>query len=129
MSAEQPWMAPTAFGRGWVLNDSSAPTIYKRQQGGGGVLFWTGIIDDKLMGPFRALEGVKMNSEKYISFHTDHFVKLYFSIDPKARDNNAPSLASKKKAFVQANDFFGNELLDWPAPSPDRNPIEVYIQL
>ncbi len=47
-------------------------------------MFWAGIVDDQLVGPFRVREGVKMNSESYISCVTDHFVKWYHSIDPTA---------------------------------------------
>ena len=79
-------------------------------------MLWAGIVDDTLVGPFRVLEGVKKNSENYISFLTDHFVNWCHSIDRTARDelvfmqDNAPNHASKKtKTFLQANGCFGKK--------------------
>ena len=36
----------------------------KRQQRGGGLTFWAGIVGDNLIGPFRVPDGVKMYSNK-----------------------------------------------------------------
>ena len=38
---------------GWVAHGRAAPTRFKRQQGGNGVMIWAGIIGDKLVGPFK----------------------------------------------------------------------------
>ena len=38
---------------------ATLPQRLRRQQGGGSVLFWAGIVGRKLVGPFRAPEGVK----------------------------------------------------------------------
>ena len=60
---------PNDFARGWVLNDLPTPTIYKRQQGESGVMFWAGIVDSKLVEPFRVMEGIKMISENFWTGH------------------------------------------------------------
>ncbi len=65
-------------------------------------MFWSGIVDDKLVRRFRILEGVQKNSENYI---TDHFDKWYLSIDPAARNelvfmqDTGPNHASNKTRF------------------------------
>ncbi len=53
---------PDGFARGWVLEHTYAPIHVKRQERGGGILFWAGIIRHELVGPFRVPDGVKMNS-------------------------------------------------------------------
>ena len=40
----------------------------RRQQGGGGVMFWAGIIGDVLIGPVKVQEGVKLDSKRYCEF-------------------------------------------------------------
>lgn len=36
-------------------------------------MFWASIMGRELIGPFWVCEGVKMTSEKYVEFLTDHF--------------------------------------------------------
>ena len=51
---------------------------FRRQQGGGGIMIWAGIIDVIMVGPYRVSEGVKITAEKYIAFlkeHLDHRFK------------------------------------------------------
>ena len=38
------------WAKGWVINGDQAP-VRRRQQGGGGVMIWAGIIGDELIGP------------------------------------------------------------------------------
>lgn len=47
---------------GWIIDDTKVPVRLKRQQGGGRVTFWAGIVGDSLMGPFRVPDGVKMET-------------------------------------------------------------------
>lgn len=61
----------------WLMDGHHVPTRLQRQQEGGGVMFWAGIIGKELVGPFRVPEGVKMTSEKYVEFLTDHFLPWY----------------------------------------------------
>ena len=53
------------------------PVIMRRQQGGGGVMFWAAIVDNRLVGPFKVESNVKMNSEKYSAFLDEYFFKWY----------------------------------------------------
>ena len=39
---------PDGFSRGWVLNKLDIPVRLRRQQGGGGVMFWAAILGSKL---------------------------------------------------------------------------------
>ena len=41
--------------------------------GGGGVMFWAGIIDDRMIGPFIIEDGKKVNSENYQDFLLENF--------------------------------------------------------
>ncbi|CAJ0939203.1 unnamed protein product [Ranitomeya imitator] len=50
----------------------------RRQQFGGGVLVWAGIIKDKLVGPFRVEDGVNLNSQTYCQFLEDNFFKQWY---------------------------------------------------
>ena len=58
---------PDGFCRGWLNNGQRCPTCLRRQQGGGGVMFWAALHGKKLIGPFRIENGVKMNSSAYIN--------------------------------------------------------------
>ncbi len=40
----------------------------RRQQGGGGVMIWAGIIGDELFGPVRVPESAKITSHTYCQF-------------------------------------------------------------
>ena len=52
---------PDGLARGWVLNGVKTPHRMRRQQCGGGVLFWAAMHKKTLIGPFRIDAGVKMN--------------------------------------------------------------------
>ena len=41
------------------MDGQKSQVRFRRQQGGGGVMFWAGIIQDQLIGPARVPEGVK----------------------------------------------------------------------
>ena len=38
---------PDGWSKGWVANGSNRPIRVRRQQGGGGIMFWAGIIGIK----------------------------------------------------------------------------------
>lgn len=61
---------PDGWSRGWLMDGHPVPTRLKRQQEGGRVIFWAGIVGIELVGPFRVPEGVKMTSEKYVELLT-----------------------------------------------------------
>ena len=83
--------------------------MYRRQQGGGGVMFWAGIKDDLLVGPYMVDFSVKFNSETYSQFLNDNFFKWYQKQSRKFKQNiifmhdNAPDHASHyTRAFLQS---------------------------
>jgi transposase len=122
---------PDGWAKGWVFHGDDCPTRMRRQQGGGGVMFWAGIIGDDVIGPFRVPEGVKLTSTTYCQFLKD-------ALDPWLDDlplsvlkkiifmhDNAPSHAAKATtAFLQSLGFVNDTLMVWPPNSPDLNPIE-----
>ena len=42
---------PDGWGKGWVANGQQRHNRFRRQQGGGGVMIWAGIIGGKFLGP------------------------------------------------------------------------------
>ena len=69
---------PDGWARGWISNRHRAPLRVRRQQGGGGVLVWAGIIKDELVGPFRVEDVLKSNFQTYCQFLEDTFFKKWF---------------------------------------------------
>ena len=58
---------PGGWGKVWVGNGQQRHIRFRRQQGGGGVMIWAGIIGDKLIGPVRVPEGVKKSTLRVLS--------------------------------------------------------------
>lgn len=73
---------PDGFSRGWIGRGFDTPFRLRRQQGGGGVMFWAGICGDTLIGPFMVEEGVKMDSKAYADFLKQNFFKWYRRQNP-----------------------------------------------
>jgi len=122
---------PDGWSKGWVCNDSSIPSRLRRQQGGGGVMFWAAIVGDELIGPFRVPEGVKMNSEAYVRFLTKNFFPWYraqrrtFKLKCVFTHDNAPAHASRfTREFLASKNFKEDRLMEWPPSSPDLNCIK-----
>ena len=53
---------PDGWSKGWVFSDDPSQMRLRRQQGGGRVMFWAGIVGGELIGPVKVQEGVKLNS-------------------------------------------------------------------
>ncbi|KAI5088077.1 bloodthirsty [Silurus meridionalis] len=123
---------PDGWAHGWIGKGQRAPVRLRRQQGGGGVLVWAGIIKDELVGPFRVEDGVKLNSQSYCQFLEDTFFKQWYRKKSASfkknmifMQDNAPSHTSKySTAWLARKGIKEENLMIWPPCSPDLNPIE-----
>ena len=122
---------PDGWAKAWSPTGAPIPHRVRRQQGGGGVMFWAGIIGNTLIGPMRVPEGVKLTSQAYISFLDEHLSPWLDNLPLLRRrqlifmHDNAPSHASKATAsFLATLGIKGKALMTWPPCSPDLNPIE-----
>lgn len=122
---------PDGWAKCWTLHGTPTPYRFRRQQGGGGIMFWAGIIGDTLCGPFRVPEGVKLTSNAYTAFLHEHLTPWLDDLPLTRRfkvifmHDNAPSHAARTTAsFLESQGFVGETLMTWPPCSPDLNPIE-----
>lgn len=119
------------WAQGWVCKENDSRKFFKRQQGGGGIMIWAGIIGNELVGPFKLKDGVKMNSKSYCDFLEQYFFEWLDNQSLAKRrsmifmQDNAPSHASKfTKSWLKEKGFVEDSLMDWPSNSCDLNPIE-----
>ena len=122
---------PDGWSKGWVLQDREAPVSKRRQQGGGSIMIWAGIYGDKLIGPYKVDDGVKLTSQSYCQFLDKTFFKWYKSQSRSFKTkcvfmhDNAPShAANATRQFLERKGISGKKLMMWPPASPDLNPIE-----
>ena len=112
----------------WIKSGQKVPDRFftsRRQEDGKKLLIWGAIWSDGRTSLHVMREN--MNSERYIQVLEAHVYPISFSLgDPSSdwtlMDDNAPphrSLATR--AFKRTA---GIRTLDWPARSPDLNPIE-----
>ena len=117
-------------GRQWVWKKAGSPLTSQHVQptvkfGGGHVMIW-GCMTAHGVGYMCRIEG-KMDAELYEEILEDHLFKTmcYYKMDKCQtifQQDNDPKHTSK-----QCQQWFKDkkvQLLDWPAQSPDLNPIE-----
>lgn len=127
---------PDGWARGWVLKGRQSRNRMRRQQGGGGVMFWAGLLGNTIVGPFRVEQGVKLNSQNYCSFLSKNFLPWYQRLSNEEKEillfmqDNAPSHASKySKTWFSDQGIDESKIMIWPPNSPDLNPIEMLWSL
>ncbi|CAI9583058.1 unnamed protein product [Staurois parvus] len=120
---------PDGWSSGWLVDGHSVPTRLRRQQSGGGVMFWAGIMGTELVGPFRVPEGVKMTSAKYVEFMTDYFLPWYRRKNYAFRNkiifmhDNAPPHAAKNTSASMAAMGIKGEKKSWCGLHPPLTSI------
>ena len=122
---------PDGWATGWVKSGEPTKTRFKRQQGGGGVMFWAGIIEDQMVGPVRVPEGVKVDSEAYCNLLEEAFFPWFEKLSPAKQrslifqQDNAPSHNSKfTTTYLRNRGLREANVMTWPPNSADLNPIE-----
>lgn len=122
---------PDGWAKGWVLTGDQRHQRVRRQQGGGGVMIWAGIVDNEIIGPVKVPEGVKITSATYCEMLKAVLLPWLEDIPLSRRlklvfmQDNAPSHSAKlTKACLTSMGFRDHRLMNWPPASPDLNPIE-----
>lgn len=110
----------------WKKNDRDYEKfiLKKRQNGGPSVMVWGGFMNT-VMAPLVVMKG-KFDSQAYINMFQEHVQPWIdnLEIQPTVfQQDNAPIHVShlSRQAFKD----MGIELLEWPARSPDLNPVET----
>ena len=119
------------WSKGWVFRGDQCPTRMRRQQRGGGVMIWAGIVGDEFFGPVHVPEVVKITSHTYCQF-LKSVLEPWLEEIPLSRlkkliymHENAPSHAAKATTqYLESLGFKNKTLMIWPPNSPDLNQIE-----
>ena len=117
---------PDGWMSGWLLNSTKPQSRIRRQQGGGGVMIWAGIINDAIVGPFAVPDVVNMNAKSYVEFLKKNFLPWYrkqrLALKRKMifMHDNAPSHAARYTCDAMSKfGFSDGRVMLWPACSPD----------
>ena len=99
------------------------------QNNGGGVMFWVCLTADGPGYGTTILEG-SIDLEEYIKILDSSLLDTlnYYGKKPSdirfQQDKASPHHSAVAKAWFNRNGFSADEILNWPAQSPDLNPIE-----
>ena len=117
---------PDGWAKGWVYNGDTCHARMRRQQGGGGVMLWTGIIGDELVGFFRVPDGLKLTAATYFEFlkkalepWLDDFPLSRLKTIVFMHDNATLHAAKATTAFLKSLGFVNESRMTWPPNSPD----------
>ena len=96
----------------------------RRQMGEGSIMIWLALLPDGNL-VLDQVDG-RLNSEKYVDFlETIALPRIEALYCPKnlcfQQDNARPHIAKASMQWLKSH--FGS-ILDWPAKSPDLNPVE-----
>ena len=76
---------PDGWALGWVLDQHQPKLRMRRQQGGGGIMFWADIQGSTIIGPYNMVpEGVKINAKAYCEL-LDQFLLPWLENQPLLR--------------------------------------------
>ena len=101
----------------------------RRQQGGRGVIFWAGIIKDKVIGPDKVEQVKKLDSNGYCKLFFNWYKTLKYVEKRKFifQQDYAPShVSNKTMAYLKKKGISEIKILVWPANCQVFNPIENY---
>ena len=122
---------PDGWSKGWVVNGRDRHQRLRRQQGGGGIMIWAGIIGGIIVGLWRVPDGTKITADAYIAFLKEHLEswlkkqRITFRRTIIFMQDNAPShSAHKTTEYLQKLGFCGPRKMNWPVNSPGLNPIK-----
>ena len=91
-------------------------------------MFSAPILGSKLIGTFKVPDGVKMTAFTYTELLEQNLITEIHLLEPGLLGilhDIAPSHASLMAGvFLRIHDLAGKRLMNWPANSPDLNPIE-----
>ena len=112
--------------RGWYCKKGPRPHQIRRQQEGGGVMFWAAIIGNVLVVPFKVADGVKMTAKVCIHFLKEHLIpwqknkKITFRKNMVFVHVNAPShVARLTNEYLNSVFARNRKIMQCPACSPD----------
>ena len=91
------------------------------------------LISREVVGPFRVLDGLKMNAQSYTKFLQDNFIPCFCKQRPVSfkkkiifMQDNAPSHAARYTiSFLEKLGFKDEKLMIWPPALPDLNPFRT----
>ena len=122
---------PDGWAKGWVYFGIQRHQRLRRQQQGGGVMIWAGIIGDTLVGPVKVPEGVKVTSAAYCDLLRNVLVPWLDDIPISLlrtfvfmHDDVPFHSARATQAFLASLGIQEKKSMTWPLSSPDLNPIE-----
>ena len=122
---------PDGWSKGCILHGHQCPTRMRRQQGGGGVMIWAGIVGDERFGAVRVPEGVKLTSRTYCLFLKSVLepwpeeIPLLLMRKLIYMHDNAPSYAAKAATqYLECLSLKNQTSMILPPNSPDLSPIE-----